>query len=74
VERQALQSETEVQGTLGYASGNDSASVMNVVLPPGTAPSAVDGVRQQVATAEQDLYSAKGSLTATNTATWSSST
>ena len=36
VDQEPLQSQTEVQGTLTYASGNNTTSTSNVVLPAGT--------------------------------------
>ena len=55
VQRRSLSSQTEVQGTLGYASGSNDATATNVVLPTGTATSALTQAKQQVKSAQQAL-------------------
>ena len=55
VEQQTLQSQTEVQGTLTYASTNNSTTTANVVLPAGTATSTIQQEEQLVASAHQSV-------------------
>src|ERR1700739_2335275 len=57
VKRQSLSQQTQVSGTLGYAGAS------SIRVPSGTAPSAVRQARQQVASAEMMLASARATLT-----------
>ena len=61
--RETLASQTEVQGTLGYAASNN-ATATNVVLPAGTASSTLAQDEDQVATAQQNLAADEASLRA----------
>jgi hypothetical protein len=58
VVRRSLTSQTQVDGTLGYA---DSSTLS---LPAGTAPSSLRQAEQTLAAARQTLASAQGTLTA----------
>ncbi|MGH9105432.1 MAG: hypothetical protein ACRDZX_06260, partial [Acidimicrobiales bacterium] len=67
VKKEGLSSETEVQGTLGYATAGN-ATTTDVVLPAGTASSSVSQAEEQVATARQGLASDEAALRATENA------
>ncbi len=56
VKRQSLSSQTQVDGTLGYAGSS------KILVPSGNAPSAVQQSEQQVASAEAQVASAQRSL------------
>lgn len=58
VTRRSLSSQTQVSATLGYA---DSSTI---VVPSGTAPSAVQQAQQAVDTAQSQLATARSSLSA----------
>jgi peptidoglycan hydrolase-like protein with peptidoglycan-binding domain len=58
VTQRPLSSQTQVNGTLGYANSS------NVRLPAGTAPAAVQQAQQSVANAEATLQKATASLSA----------
>ncbi len=58
VKRQSLSSQTQVDGTLGYA-GSSTVSV-----PAGTAPSSIRQAEQTMTTARQALATARATLTA----------
>jgi hypothetical protein len=65
VQRQDLQSQTEVQGTLTYANADDTASATSVVLPAGTAPSTIEQAEETVVSAKAALSAATVALQAT---------
>ena len=56
ITRQSLSSQTQVSGTLGYRGSS------NVLVPSGTAPSAVQQAQQSVTTSEGMLRKARASL------------
>jgi peptidoglycan hydrolase-like protein with peptidoglycan-binding domain len=56
VKRQSLSSQTQVDGTLGYAGSS------KILVPSGNAPSAVQQSEQQVASGEAQVASAQRSL------------
>ena len=56
VKRQALSSQTQVSGTLGYAGSS------KILVPSGNAPTAVQQSEQQLASGEAQVASAQGSL------------
>ena len=63
VQRETLDSQTEVQGTLGYgATGNASAT--DVVMPAGTGSTTLVQDEDQVAAAKQNLASDEAAVTA----------
>ncbi len=68
VEQQTLQSQTEVQGTLTYASTNNSTTTADVVLPAGTATSTIQQEEQLVASAHQSLSADDEALQSTEAA------
>ena len=61
VTRQALSSQTQVDGTLGYA---DYAGSSSVAVPSGTAPSDVQKAQQTVTSAQAALQAAQTALAA----------
>ena len=65
VEHEPLQSQTEVQGTLTFASTNNSSTTANVVLPAGTATSTVQQAESLVASAHQALSADEVALQST---------
>jgi len=62
VRRQSLSSQTQIDGTLGYAGSS------KILVPSGTASTAVQQSEQQVSSAESQLASARGSLATDETA------
>jgi HlyD family secretion protein len=66
VKREALSSEAEVPGTLGYANAGNAATATNVVVPAGTSASTVQQAEQQVTSARQALAADQAALQTTN--------
>ena len=62
VKRQSLSSQTQVDGTLGYAGSS------KILVPSGTAPTAVQQSEQQLASGETQLSSVRRSLASDSTA------